>query len=143
MIEFDHVEEIERPPEEVFEYVTDVANLPRWQSGVQEARVDGEMREGATVRERRRLLGRELTTTLEVSEYDPGRRFSLRAQSGPLPFEVQHSFEPSGQGTRLVFHGKAKPPGLLRLTQGVLKQMAEREFRSYFKQLKRVLEGGT
>jgi carbon monoxide dehydrogenase subunit G len=142
VIEFDHVEEIERPPEEVFAYVTDVANLPRWQSGVQEARVDGEMRKGATVRERRRLLGRELTTTLEVSEYDPGRRFSLRARSGPLPFEVQHSFEPSGHGTRLVFHGKADPPGLLRFTQGMLKQVAEREFRGYFKALKQLLERG-
>jgi uncharacterized protein YndB with AHSA1/START domain len=140
VIEFDHVEEIDRPPEEVFAYVTDVANLPRWQSGVLEAHVEGEMRVGATVRERRRLLGRELATTLKVSEYEPNRRFSLRAQSGPLPFEVQHSFEPAGSGTRLVFHGEAKPPGFLRLTHRMVKGMAEREFGGYFKTLKQLLE---
>ncbi len=143
MIEFDHVEEIDRPPEEVFAYVTNLANLPEWQSGVREATVEGPMRAGATVRERRRLLGRDLSTTLEVSEYEPGRRFSLRARSGPLPFEVTHSFEPSGAGTRLVFHGEAKPPGFLRLTRGMVKGMAEREFSAYFKTLKQVLESGS
>jgi carbon monoxide dehydrogenase subunit G len=141
LIEFEHVEEIDRTPDEVFAYVTDLANLPRWQSGVVEANVDGELRMGATVHERRRMLGRELTTTLEFSEYEPGRRFSLRASSGPMPFEVQHSFEAAGDGTRLVFRGQAEPPGG-RLAQRVLKPIAEREFRSYFRELKRVLEAG-
>jgi carbon monoxide dehydrogenase subunit G len=141
VIEFEHVEEIDRPPDEVFAYVADLANLPRWQSGVLEAAVDGELRLGGTVRERRRMLGRELTTTLEVSEYEPGRRFSLRALSGPMPFEVQHSFEPAGSGTRLVFRGQAKPPGP-RLAQRMLKPVAEREFRGYFETLKQLIESG-
>lgn len=143
VIEFDHVEEIGRPPNEVFAYVTDVANLPEWQSGVREATVDGPMRVGAIVRERRRLLGRDLSTTLEVSEYEPDRRFSLRARSGPLPFEVTHTFESAGAGTRLVFHGAAEPPGFMRLTRRMVKAMAEREFRGYFKTLKQVLEAGS
>jgi Polyketide cyclase / dehydrase and lipid transport len=88
------------------------------------------------------MLGRELTTTLEVSEYEPGRRFSLRALSGPIPSEVQHSFEPTGRGTRLVFRGQATAPGLPRLAQRMLKPMAEREFRGYFRELRRVLEDG-
>jgi carbon monoxide dehydrogenase subunit G len=142
VIEFEHVEEIDRPPDEVFAYVTDLANLPRWQSGVLEASVNGELRVGATVHERRRMLGRELTTTLEVSEYEPGRRFSLRALSGPMPFEVRHSFAPAGRGTRLVFQGQAKPPGLPRLAQRLLKPMAEREFRGYFETLKQLIESG-
>jgi len=34
--------EIARPPEEVFSYLTDVSNLPSWQSGVKSAtRRDG------------------------------------------------------------------------------------------------------
>lgn len=142
MIEFEHVEEIERPPGEVFAYVTDLTNLSNWQTGVRDATVDGAMRVGATVHERRRMLGRELTTTLEVSEYEPGRRFSMRALTGPMPFEVQHSFEAAGGGTRLVFQGQARSPGLPRLARRMLKQMAEREFRGYFRQLKRVLEAG-
>ena len=43
--------EIARTPEEVFDYLTDVANLPRWQSGVHSA-----TREGETIHERAKFL---------------------------------------------------------------------------------------
>ena len=55
--------EIARAPEEVFSYLTDVSNLPQWQSGVSAATLEGEPPEnepvpGALIHESRRLLGR-------------------------------------------------------------------------------------
>ncbi len=37
MIEVEHTLEIDRPPEEVFEYLTDVSRLPEWQSSAASA----------------------------------------------------------------------------------------------------------
>src|SRR5207253_3154555 len=50
--------EIARTPEEVYAYVTDVANLPAWQSGVRAAEQTGDR-----IEETRSFLGREMHTT--------------------------------------------------------------------------------
>src|SRR5205823_9025933 len=73
--------EVARAPEDVFAYLTDVSNLPSWQSGVHSAQIEdaGPPRAGARIRESRHMLGRELNTTLEISEYDAPRLFCLTA----------------------------------------------------------------
>ena len=47
--------EINRTPEDVFAYLTDVSNLPAWQSGVHSAQIEdaGDPRVGARIRESR------------------------------------------------------------------------------------------
>jgi uncharacterized protein YndB with AHSA1/START domain len=92
--------EIACSPEEVFAYLTDVANLPVWQSGVHRAEIvgGGEPHAGARIAESRHLLGRELQTTIEIAEYEPPRLFALRALDGPVPFSVRHELEPARAG---------------------------------------------
>ncbi|MDX6466454.1 MAG: hypothetical protein QOI27_1494, partial [Gaiellaceae bacterium] len=70
--------EVARAPADVFAYLTDVSNLPAWQSGVHKAQIEdaGAPRVGARIRESRHMLGRELDTTLEITEYDAPRLFS-------------------------------------------------------------------
>ena len=68
------VVDIDRSPEDVYAYLTDVTNLPNWQSGVHSAR-----REGSQIHESRHMLGRELSTTLEIEESERPRLFTIRA----------------------------------------------------------------
>ena len=133
--------EIARPPEDVFAYLTEVANLPSWQSGVRSATIEGggDARAGARIRESRRLLGREVTTTLEVAEFEPPRIFALRALDSPVPFAVRHELEPSGGGTLLTVTGTGEP-GLLGFASGVMTRRIEKQFRSDFERLKKLLE---
>ena len=65
----EHMVVIQRPPGEVFAYLTDVSKLPEWQSSASEASVEGEMGLGARVHEVRSLLGRRAESTLEVTEF--------------------------------------------------------------------------
>lgn len=132
--------EIARAPAEVFDYLTDVANLPAWQSGVHSASLEGELRVGARIREARHLLGRELRTTLEVEEYEHPRLFTLRTLDSPVPFLVRHELEPSGAGTRLVVVGEGDPRLLPGFAAGIMARRAEKEFRRDFERLKRLLE---
>jgi uncharacterized protein YndB with AHSA1/START domain len=134
------VVDIARSPEEVFAYLTDVSNLPSWQSGVHAASLDGEPRPGARVSESRHMLGRELHTTLEIEEYEPSRLFTLRALDSPVPFTVRHELEPSGGGTRLTVTGEGDAGMLPGFAAGIMARRAEKQFRKDFERLKRLLE---
>jgi carbon monoxide dehydrogenase subunit G len=124
--------EIARTPEDVFSYLTDVSNLPAWQTGVKGAA----LREGR-IEESRSLLGRELQTTLEIVEREEPRVFTLRALDSPVPFTVRHELEPTDGGTRLTVTADGDVPGF---AAGLLAWRAEKQFRKDFERLKRILE---
>ena len=142
MVRIEFSIDVDRPPAEVFAYLTDATSLPQWQSSAVEARWEGEKAPGAHVKEVRKFLGRRMESELEVTEYDPDRRFALKVLSGPVPFSVQHTLEPRDGGTRLMFVGEGEPGGFFKLAEPIVARTAERQFKSDFETLKDVLEAG-
>jgi uncharacterized protein YndB with AHSA1/START domain len=131
---------IDRPPADVFGYLTDVKRLPEWQASAIEVRHEGSMAVGTQIREVRNFLGRRAESTLEVTEYEPDRKFSLRVVSGPLPFEVRHTLTPENGGTRLDWVGEAETSRYPRIAVRMVARTAERQFTSDLERLKRLLE---
>jgi len=134
--------EIARTPEDVFELLSDIERLPEWQASAVEAQAERPLGEGSRVREKRRLLGREVDTELEVVAYEPPQRLTLRSLGGPVDFTVEHELAAQGGGTQLKVVAEAEPGGLLKLTEPVLARKAEQEFRRDFVRLKELLESG-
>ena len=134
--------EIARTPDEVFGFLTDVSNLTEWQSGVRSAEIagGGGVSAGARIVESRHLLGRELSTTLEIAECEPPRLFVLRALDSPMPFTVRHELEPAGEGTRLTVVGEGDAGLIPGFAAGIMARRAEKQFRKDFERLKRLLE---
>ena len=133
---------IARSPEDVFAYLADVSNLTEWQSGVHSAGIEGggAATAGARVVESRTMLGKEMTTTLEIVDFEPPRLFTLRALDGPALLTIRHELEPTGGETelRVVVDGEVKHmPGF---AAGLMMRGAERQFRKDFERLKRLLE---
>ena len=137
----EHTVLIDRPPADVFAYLTDVSKLPEWQSSASEASVEGEMRLGAQTHEVRSLLGRRGESTLEVTEYEPPRKFSLRVVSGPLPFEVRHTLTDENGGTRLDWSAEADTSRFPRIAVRMVASAVEAQFKADLERLKSVLEG--
>jgi uncharacterized protein YndB with AHSA1/START domain len=135
--------EIERAPEEVFELLSDIERLPEWQTSAVEAHTDGPLREGSRISEKRRLLGREADTELEVVAYEPPTRLTLRSLGGPVNFTVDHELVEERGGTHLTFVAEAEPSALLRLAERMLARKAEQQFRQDFDRLKDLLEAGS
>ena len=132
--------EISRPPEDVFAALSDLERLPDWQDSALESRCEGPLRQGAHVVERRRIMGREIETELEVTEYDPPRRLTLKALTGPVRFTVEHELSKNGGSTALRVTGEGKPTGALRCAAPMVKRQAEHELRGDFERLKEQLE---
>lgn len=124
--------EIARTPADVFAYLTDVSNVPEWQSGVRSAELHDRR-----IDESRSLFGRELHTSLEIVEQEEPRVFTLRALNSPIPFTVRHVLEPDGDGTRLTVTAEAETHGF---GSGLLARRAEKQFRRDFARLKEILE---
>ena len=140
MVRIEFSVDVNRPPSEVFAYITDADRLPEWQSGAVEAQWQGEKARGAHIREVRKFLGRRMETELEVTEYEPDRRFGLRAVSGPVPFSVTQVLEPRDGGTRLSFIGEGEPGGFFKLAEPIVARVAERQFKNDFETMKDILE---
>jgi carbon monoxide dehydrogenase subunit G len=132
--------EIGRSVHDVFAYLTDVSNLPQWQSSALSADADGPVQLGTCIRERRRFAGREVRTELEVVTYEPPRRFDVESRGGPVSFEIRHALEPRHAGTSLAVDVNVKVGAMLRIAAAGPLKVAEREFRSDFQRLKEVLE---
>jgi uncharacterized membrane protein len=141
----EHTVVVERPPDEVFRFLTDLSNVPAWQSGAVEVRAAPKSVDvGATYVEALRFLGRRFEATLEVTEYEPGRRFSLRALSGPIPFQVRHRLEPEkdGAATRIHVELEGEPDGLFRFAGPLVMRNAQRQLEDDFATLKEMVEAG-
>jgi uncharacterized protein YndB with AHSA1/START domain len=132
--------EIARPVEEVFDFLAEVSNLPRWQKSSISVHADGPMEVGTRVREVRRFLGRRLENDLEVTEFERPRLLTLRATSGPVPFTVRHELSPTDRGTRLDFVGEGDPGKFFRLAEALVERRARSEFTRDFARLKKLIE---
>ncbi len=132
--------EIARPPEEVFGFLVDLDNLPRWQPTVRDVRWEGELHEGAVFEETRELLGRRARSRLEVTALEAGREFSLRVVEGPVPLTVRHVLEPAGDGTRLTLEAEGEASGLMRLAAPIAERAAARQAGQDLERLKGLIE---
>jgi uncharacterized protein YndB with AHSA1/START domain len=143
MIDFTIETEIGRPVGEVFAYVTDPAKLSSWQTNTVSAEIEGEGSLGLGTRLRevhRGPRGKELPSLVEVTEFEPERRFALDVIEGPLPFGARIGFEPTAGGTQVTFNVRGQPSGPMRLLQPLLRIGLKRQFAEHLANLKRVLE---
>ena len=138
--------EIARRPEEVFEYLDDLARHGEWQGQIVSVRVDteGPTKVGTRSTERRRAGGREMTVTYEITEHSPPRSFAFRGVNGPIRVLGKGSVEPVGDGSRsrvtieLDFTGH----GFGKLLLPLARSQASKQVPKDQQRLKELLESG-
>jgi uncharacterized membrane protein len=140
VVKIDFTVEVERAAQEVFDYMIDLARLPEWQSSMVESHAEGPLAEGVRIAERRRVLGREVENELEVTAFEPPRRFALKALKGPVRFTVDHRLVENGSSTLVHVVANADPGTFMKLAEPLLARRAEQELRSDFDRLKEIVE---
>ncbi len=142
MIKFEESIIINRPVEEVWKFITNLENQPKWDRGVLEAKQtsEGLAGVGSTVQVRRQMLGRQRIGEFRVSEYVPNRMLALQASRGQMTAQSRFTFEPVEGGTRLTQTSEVELRGWSKLITPILIPMLERDGREDFANLKRILE---
>jgi carbon monoxide dehydrogenase subunit G len=142
-VRFEEAFGVDRPPEVVFDYMTDPANLAQWQTTKTfvEPLSPGPPGLGSRFREGTKPPGgREFTMVTEFTEFDRPRRFHVHVVEGPHPIDGTWSFEPDGTGTRVRFVAEGELGGVLRWLEPVAKRVMARQFAKYHRLLRINLE---
>jgi uncharacterized membrane protein len=142
MIKVEHSIVIDRPVPEVFAFVTDPVNNVKWQEGLVESRMASStaMGVGAQVTDVRKFLGRDMESKLEVTVFEPNKRFAQKVISGPIPFEIIQTFDPSVNGTKLTVLTQGEPGGFFKLASGMVQKQLESQLQGDVERLKKLLE---
>ncbi|MEX0698848.1 MAG: SRPBCC family protein [Acidimicrobiia bacterium] len=120
MIRAEHVVDIERPVEEVFDYVSDQTNEPRWHTDVLEVDPKQPVHLGSKVTWLVKFMGTNRYVS-EVTGFEPHRRIELTATEGPLKPTLTHRFEPANGGTRYTRRVEIPLEGFFRLVGPIMK----------------------
>jgi uncharacterized membrane protein len=144
MIKFKKSILINRPQQEVFDFVTDLSNDSQWQSSIEsvEQVSDGPIGVGSTWRYVTKFLGRKNETEIQMTSYEPPHRSSVKAVSGPIPFENTHKFQKQDGGTLLTLIGQAEIGGFFKMAEGLVSKQMEKQMDADGAALKRLLEAG-
>jgi uncharacterized membrane protein len=135
--------EIDRPLHEVFSFVSDVSNYPKWMAHALEVRTEApdHPRQSDRFVVALRSVGRRFETPYERTSYESDRRYTDRAVGGPIPDHQWHSaFQELPGGTLLTRTVDVESRGLLKLLEPLQKRAAERQLRKDLQTLKDVVE---
>ena len=135
--------EINRPLQEVFNYVSDVGNYPEWMAHVLEVLKDTEdpPQQSDRFTVAIKSVGRRFETPYERTAYEANRGYTDRAVGGPVPNQRWDcTFQEAPGGTRLTRAVETEMSGILKLLEPIQKRSAGRGLRRDLQTLKDVLE---
>jgi uncharacterized protein YndB with AHSA1/START domain len=132
---------IARPVAEVFAFVADGLNAPRWRPGVLDISLASGAGLGAVYKQGvKGPGGRRIDADYRVTAFEPNRRLSFEAIAGPVRPTGQFFFDDVNGGTRLTFALQAELGGLKKLLMGGAVQKTMNAEVAATERLKEVLE---
>jgi uncharacterized membrane protein len=134
---------IDRPAAEVFAYVSDHTNAPRWQRGLLEVRraTDGPIGVGTRHTLVRSFMGRRMEASNEFTQYEPNKLVAFNVTSDSVAAMGWYVVEPAGSNrVRLTSRIEMRPSGLTRLAEPLIAASLRREVEANLTDLKVLLE---
>lgn len=133
---------VQRPIDEVFDYVADIERLSEWVPVIQGARPTSEnmTQTGATYVVTARVMGRTMEIPSELVGYEPDRVYAYRSY-GSLAYKDTMVFEETETGTLIRERIEMSSEGrLARLTDYLKLMVSKSSHKKNLVLLKRILE---
>jgi carbon monoxide dehydrogenase subunit G len=136
---------IERSPHDVFAFIAEPENLPKWDPAIQAVvrKVPGPVGPGSELTVTAEEGGRRVTIDSRVTEFEADRLFGVAATFSGVPLRLRWRVEPEGSGTRLTTEGEAELGGVLALAGGYIRGVVADRLNLAQDNIKRVLEDGS
>jgi uncharacterized protein YndB with AHSA1/START domain len=91
---------IRRPIEDVFAFLSDFENVPKWNYAIVETRKVSEGAVGVgTIYQQVRSVPKRSEESFEVTAYNPPRHLEVRGQLGPFPSRLSYALDALPEGT--------------------------------------------
>ena len=130
---------IDSRQEDVFEYLTDLRNAKEWSTEVVDVTYDGELAEGSTGADTRKMRRKEIVMPWRISSFDPPSQLVIEYER-PFPITARFSFAPSAGGTRVTCATDLRPRGLWKLLAPLMVREAGKADQVQFEKVKTILE---
>jgi len=119
MAEARHQVTIRRPANEVFGFIADGLNGPKWRSGILDIALVSGSGVGATYKQGvKGPGGRRVDADYRVTAFEPNSRLAFEAIAGPVRPTGEYVLEDVDGGTRLTFALEAELRGIKKLLMG-------------------------
>jgi uncharacterized protein YndB with AHSA1/START domain len=143
MIDVTHTVTIDRPVSEVFDFVAESSNEPKWDVDVQEVvkPAHGPLTAGMTYEWILKLLGTKRIAG-EVTAFESNRLIELTTYEGEIRPKITHTFKAEGARTVYARRITFETSGVLKLLEPLMKLMPRNPNTRTAENLKLVLEGG-
>lgn len=94
---------INKSPEKVYAYLTDIQNQKALNSGITEITMDGKMAVGMHYKVKMTVMGRPFESEHEIVALEPNKKFGVKTLAKPpaSPVTNMYTLEPDGKGTKL------------------------------------------
>ena len=103
MATFENTVMIRRPIEDVFAFLADFENIPKWNYAIADARKISEGPVGVgTIYQQVRSVPSRSEERFEVTAYNPPRQLEIRGQLGPFPSRLSYDLAATPEGTRVT-----------------------------------------
>ncbi len=132
---------INQPVDKVFDYVTNVENHKAWQQGLLSATVTpaGPINLGSTYHYTTDVMGRRFESQMQVSAFEPNKKWSVKTVGVPKPVETVYLFEPVGNTTKLTISMELAG-GYPAAAEGMVKQQMAKSLDDQGKRIKQFVE---
>jgi hypothetical protein len=133
---------IERPVQQVFDFISTPENDFQWQYGtLATARLSkgsGVMR--TFFRRIGHLMGRRNLGTFEITEFEPNKKYGFKSLSGPLHSSTAYTLENVSGRTRINMSIQASAPDFFHITERLLWKTMKLQLEEDVATLKAILE---
>ena len=134
---------INRPVDEVFDFVADEQNEPRYNPRIRRAEKlsPGPIGRGTRFRAEAVTLGRTVGMTIEYTTYERPRRLASSIHMAAADIHGTLCFDPVPTGTRMSWSWEMRLRGLYRLLTPIIAGAGRRQEQANWAGLKQFLEG--
>ena len=130
---------IERSLDETFMYLTDPRNAKDWSTELVDVTYDGDLTEGSTGADTRRMGRREVVMPWIVTAYERPERIVFE-YGRPFPATAEFSFRAHEGGTRVTCDTELRPRGLWRMLAPMMAAEGKKVDAAQFQKVKEILE---
>lgn len=144
MINLDLSTLIDRPMQDVFAFVANPNNMPKWNSAVVslEQITPGAVGVGTKFKNVGEMMGRRIEGEMQVTAYEPDSKCGFQVNAGPMQVNLTLAFKPVGTGTKVSLNAQGNPAGIFKIAEGVMAGRVKTMMEENLARLKSVLEKG-